>query len=171
MQRCLAPTAPPETEAYKMNGRLVLNWIMNKLRLWGGGFDVGVCRGESGLSGSQEWADEGLVESSSREGSPSLPAQPAQQTDRKGFLLPGREVFQMEMQLTFCCPSFCSLSQPPPTHCLCVSFSTVLISVILILSRDSIFTPEERFYCSNCAFRPNMQCDGADENTAVWNQS
>ncbi len=51
----------------------------------------------------------------------------------------------MEMQLTFCCPSFCSISEPPPTHSQC--FSPVLISVILQLSRDS-----DIIYCYLCVF-------------------
>lgn len=37
-------------------------------------------------------------------------------------------VFQMEMQLTFCCPSFCPLSEPPPTA------PVFSVSLLLLLS-------------------------------------
>ena len=121
-------TAPWESEDYKMNGRLVL-WISYL------GFEVVTlmleCTGTvKGLSGSQ-WADEGLINWSRRD----LPASlPSQQT--AGFLFFGWNVFEMEMEQTFCCPSFCLFSELPPTQCISVSFSYVLISVILWLYRD-----------------------------------
>lgn len=76
--------------------------------------------------------------------SSSLPAQ--QQTVASLFRVGGlgrlgkEGVFQMEMQQSFCCPSFfCLLLEPPPTHCLAVSPCSLLLllPVILRLSRDS----------------------------------